>query len=877
MLRFLLLLCPIILLGQNIISGEIVDKQTGAYLYGVNIIIKNTSIGTVSDWEGKFTLDATSLPVVIEVSLVGYKKQEVIINSNDYITVAMSEGVYLEEVVIVGSRGKPRTVLNSAVPIDNISVSELEKTNKPIIERMLTFAVPSFNSQNQSISDATAHYDPADLRGLGSSRTLVLINGKRKNQSAQVYLNRTVGKGEVGVDLKSIPHAAIERIEVLRDGASAQYGSDAVAGVINIVLKENYSGGEINSSVGITSEGDGLNQKLNFNKGFIFSDKGFASISLGYYNQQLTNRAGTPGVKDVHEYLQRQQPPLPLRPEWIEWAEKNPDLGMIVGQPDMEIKDVSANIGYPINKNLEFYSTNIYTARTGRSFAYYRAPYWRPDVGDSNFITLSGDFIGYHPTFETIIEDHFNTLGIKLNTPYKTNFDLSFTHGFNKVDYFVNRTVNGTLLEDRGTSPRSFYPGGYDFRNLIGNLDIYIPIIDESIGTSLGFEYKKEFFRANEGDPASYYGTGSDSFAGIMPEQSGIWERSNWSIYLGTDFDITNNLYLGLAGRYENFSDFGSNFSWKTSGRFNFSRNGVIRGSYSTGFRAPSLHQINLDVISYIINPDFPDPQLQGTFPNASPVLKELDVPSLDAEISKNLSFGTTYQFNTNFFISLDFYQIEIDNRILFSSQIRREKKDDIVQTILINNNTESLQFFINAGKTRTIGADMVFNYKNISIGSNVLNLNLLANFNTTEIQAVITPEPLRNAGYNVFAREERGLIINSRPKSKFIIVAEYDANPFSIRLANTLFGKVTITAPEKGGEDQVLAPTLGTDITANYRFSPKLNISFNISNIFDVYPDITKESTMTAQAGNRFLYSSEVQQIGQLGRNFNLGLNYVF
>jgi len=874
MLKFFLgiFLFPLILLGQNVISGEVIDKRTGEYLPNVNVIIKDTLIGTVSDWNGKFSLDVVSFPVVLEVSSVGFKTQEVIINSNDFITIALSEGLYLDEVVIIGSRGKPRTVLNSAVPIDNISVKELKKTSKPIIERMLTFTIPSFNSQNQFISDATAHYDPADLRGLGPSRTLVLINGKRKNQSAQVYLNRTVGKGEVGVDLKSIPQAAIERIEVLRDGASAQYGSDAIAGVINIVLKENNKGSEFNANVGITSKGDGFNQTFNFNKGFTFADKGFANISLGYYKQEFTNRAGTPGIKDLPENP---------RPEWIKWAEKNPNLGMKVGQPDMEIREVSSNIGYPINEKLNFYASNIYTTRTGRSFAYYRAPYWRTDVADSNFITLSGDFIGYQPTFETAIEDHFNNLGIKFNSPNKMAFDLSFTHGFNKVDYFVNNSVNRDYLKDKGTSPRNFYPGGYDFRNLMGNLDVYVPLMEESISTSLGLEYKKEFFRANEGDPFSYYKGGSDSFAGITPENKGIWDRSNWAFYLGTDYDITDNLFLGLAGRYENFSDFGSNFSWKSSGRFNFSEKGVIRGSYSTGFRAPSLHQINLEIISYIVITGSSEPLLQGTLRNDSPTLKSLEVPKLNAEISKNISLGTTYQFNNNFFISLDFYQIEVDNRILLSSQIRHDSDDsqeNLVETILNADNIRSIQFFINAGNTKTTGADIVLNYKNIPIGSNILNLNFLANFNTTKIQTIKTPEPLKEAGYNIFAREERGLITNSRPKNKFIFVAEYDMNSFSVRLANTLFGNVIVTAPESsGGEDQTLAPTLGTDLNINYRFNPKLNISFNINNLFDVYPDITMESTKTAQAGSRFLYSSEVQQIGQLGRNFNIGLNYNF
>ncbi|WP_232226327.1 TonB-dependent receptor [Flavobacterium sp. ACAM 123] len=313
--------------AQNTVTGTVSDPRKEV-LPGANILEKGTQNGTTADFNGVFSLIVKDGAILV-ISFAGYEIKEVAVNGKPNLNIVLSEGLYLNEVVVTGNRTKPRTILDSPVPIDNIDVKDLQSSGQPTLDNMLTFKVPSFNSQSQAISDATAHYDPADLRGLGPSRTLVLINGKRKNQSAQVYLNRTPGKGEVGVDLKSIPTAAIERVEILRDGASAQYGSDAIAGVMNIILKKNVEYSTITTRAGITSQGDGFNLSSDYNTAFDFGNGGFINLTLGYYNQQLTNRAGSPGVKDL--------PANPL-PNWTEWATEDPTLGMQVGQPDMEKK-----------------------------------------------------------------------------------------------------------------------------------------------------------------------------------------------------------------------------------------------------------------------------------------------------------------------------------------------------------------------------------------------------------------------------------------------------------------------------------------------------------------------------------------------------------
>ncbi len=849
------------------VSGTVTDDASQP-LPGVSVIVKGSSTGTTTDFDGNYSISANNGDTLV-FSYVGFETQEIVVTGST-LNVSMHAGVALDEVVLLGNRAKPRTILDSPVPIDNIGVEELTSGGQPTIEAMLTFKVPSFNAQNQAISDATAHYDPADLRGLGPSRTLVLINGKRKNQSAQVFLNRTPGKGEVGIDLKSIPTAAIERVEILRDGASAQYGSDAIAGVINMVLKKDAQFSTFTAKTGVTSEGDGFNFATDFNTTLGFGEGGFINLTLGYYNQELTNRAGTPGVADL---------PGDARPNEIAWAQNTPDLGMHVGQPDLEKGDVFVNMSHPVGEHSEFYSFHGYTLRTGRSFAYYRAPYWRRDVADAGFITAPEDFQGYQPSFEARIKDHLNVAGLDMDLGNDWRADASITFGKNSVDYTVNNSVNRDYLADNGTSPRTFKPGGYSLSNVIGNLD-FSKVFSDMVSGSFGLEYKKEKFEAREGNPLSYYGAGSDSFAGVKPEEAGEWDRNNFAAYMGLDFDVSDALLLGIAGRYEDFSDFGDNFSWKIFGRQKLGDKGALRASYSTGFRAPTLHQRHLTNSQYIIVASSPEPLLQGTLANNNPAVEALGVPNLFAETSKNLAAGITYKFDRNFSASLDFYSIKVDDRVLFSSQIGSDSDDTTtnpVEQILEDNGVVAVQFFINAGDTKTTGADFIINYRNMDLGSGKLHANLAANFNKTTIDAINTPDALAQNGYDIFARIEKGLITSARPKSKFILGLDYESEKVDIGLYNTLFGKVTITSPNGPANDQALSSKLATDLSVSYNFTDKLSITGIINNIFDVYPDVTLASTGTAQAGSRFVYSSEVQQLGQLGTNYSVGLNYRF
>jgi len=887
---FLFVLFSWTMAAQYTVTGVVTDEN-GDPIPGAAIIIIGTNNGTSTDFDGNYSLEVHKGDK-LKYSNVGYKPVIIEMDGSPKLDVVLKSGVMLDEVVLTGNRSKPRTVLDSPVPIDNINFKDLEQSGKTQVEEMLTYKVPSFNSQTQPITDATAHFDPADLRGLGPSRTLVLINGKRKNQAAQIYLNGTPGKGEVGIDLKSFPSNAVERIEVLRDGASAQYGSDAIAGVINIILKDHTQFTEVNSLAGLTSKGDGFKMGVDVNSSFGLG-KGNVNFSFEHYQQEITNRAGKPGTRDL-------PPPPdvadygndPNNPDYIkevayysnllEWANRHPDLGMIVGQPKLRKNSILFNVTYPVGENSEFYTFHTFTERTGTSFAYYRAPYWRPDVQQAEFLTPYENFVGYHPTFETEVLDNMNVAGIKFPMG-KFDTDFSLTYGRNYVDYTVNNSVNRAYLADHGTSPRTFHPGGYAFSNVIGNLD-FSRVFNDKFSTSFGLEYKKEFYKGHKGDELSYYKSGSDSFAGIKDEEAMDVNRSNFAAYFGLDYDITESFLLGGAIRYEDFTDFGSNVSWKLNGRYKVNKDLTLRASASTGFRAPTLHQRYIRLTQYIIVSGNPDPQLQGTLPNDDPAVVGLGVPKLHAETSKNYSFGGTAKLG-KMSITADIYHIKVKDRVLFSSQISPVDGtldgSDPVEQILIDNGVLALQFFINAVNTKTTGADIVMDYPNIPVGEGKMGLNLAMNFNKNEIDGKVSNPPiLEQYGYDIFNHREALRITDARPKSKISLTANYDYKHFNFTLNNTRFGKVTV-ASEDGSADQVMSPKIVTDFLVGYEFSKRFELSFAVNNVFDVYPDRLWDGTNghpdLRSANGRFAYSTEVSQMGILGRNYTLKFKMKF
>ena len=844
------------------VKGKVQDSSGEPIPYA-NVIEKGTTNGTTTDELGQFTLNLKNSPAVIVISSVGFSTVEKNVSSGSTVNVVLKEeSDLLEEVVLTGNRAKPRTILDSAVPIDNIDLGELQATGQPSIDQALTYTVPSYNSSNQTVSDATAHFDPADLRGLGPSRTLVLVNGKRKNQSALVYVNDTPGKGEVGTDMKSIPTAAIERVEVLRDGASAQYGSDAVAGVVNIILKKDIDYTQVNAYSGVTKEGDGLNYGADVNHTFSIGEKGFVNATLSGYHQDYTDRAGEPGRDDLFGVDNQ-------------WTRDNPDLGMIIGQPEMTKGDIFVNGEYDLNDDTKLYAFGGFNYRMGKSFALYRTPYWITD--DFGLLTPPGEtYDGFQPTFETDIKDILFTAGGKF-TLGDFNADLSATYGGNTVDYTIGNTINVDL---GANSPTTFDAGAYGFSNIIGNLDVNRQF-GEDVNVGFGVEARQERFEVTAGEEASYFGGGAQSFPGLQPSNALNKTRTNIGAYGTLDWDVNEDFLIGGAVRYENYSDFGGNTTWKVNSRYKIGEAGVLRGSYSTGFRAPSLHQVYLSNVQTLVSGG--TISNQGTFNNVSPVIRDLGVEPLFAETSENISAGLTIKASRNFTISLDYYNVRVNDRVLFTGEIGgtddNGNPNAAVQQILDANQVTSIKFFINAVNTITQGFDYTMRYKNIELWSGKFGFNLALNINKTEIDGEVkTPSSLANYKNNIFNRKEQSRIISARPNTKFLFGGTYEIGKFNAAVNNTFFGEVTWQHASDPLKDQTFTGKVVTDLSFGYEFSDLVSLNVTVNNLFDVYPDeIDTRGDVVTDLGGRFRYPWEVNQFGFNGMTFRGGLTFKF
>ena len=851
--------------AQSVVTGKVLEEDSSEPLIGATVVIMGTAIGTVTDYNGEFSLRVNELPVTLEIGYTGFSSLVVVVESEEMLTVSMTQGLAIDEVVVVGTRGRARTVLASPVPIDNINAAELRRSGQGTVEQMINYRVPSYNSTNQTISDATAHFDPSELRNLGPSRTLVLVNGKRKNQSALVYVNDTPGKGEVGTDMKSIPAAAIERVEVLRDGASAQYGSDAIAGVVNIVLKESATRGELNVGGGVTTEGDGVQYNADINKGFQIGDAGYINFTGSFYHQDETNRAGEPGKDDLFGVDASNA-----------WIQDNPDLGMTIGQPAYDKFSVFTNLGIPYKANEgKFYVFGGFTYRDGKSFALYRAPYWITD--DFGLLTPSGQtYSGFQPTFETAVNDFTLSVGNELNIR-GWNTDLSLTLGSNAVDYTIGNTINVAL---GANSPTEFDAGAYQFGNLIGNLDISRSF--DAVTVSFGTEARREAFVVDAGQMESYVDGGAQSFPGLRPENEIDEDRTNVGVYGALDWDATEDFLIGGAVRYENYSDFGDNVSWKVNARYLLGESqGAIRGSVSTGFRAPSLHQVYLSNIQTLVSGG--TVSNQGTFNNVSDVIKGLGVPSLDAEEAFNITAGITYKITDQFSVAVDYYNIDLDNRVLFTGEIGVDDDPTTtnpVEQILEDNNVTSIKFFVNAMDTKTSGVDVVLNYNDIELGDNAgLDLVLAVNSNKTEIDGQIqAPGVLGTEGYDIFSRKEQSRVTTARPDLKAMLGLGFDFNKFNVNFNNTYFGEVTWQHATNENNDQTFGARVITDLMVGYRATDKLRLNVTVNNLFNVYPDeIDPKDDVVTDLGGRFRYPWEVNQFGFNGTLVKVGASLQF
>ena len=907
---------PLGLIAQTI-KGKVTDTSGNALPY-MNVLVKGTTTGTTTSDSGEFSLTVKSLPVTIVVSSIGFKTKEVKVTSNSFLTIAIKEGdESLGEIIITGSRTPQRSNTKSPLPIDIVSAKDLVSTGQTTFDKALQYKIPSFSTVQTPVNDATSLLDPYEIRNMGPSRTLILINGKRKNLSALLYTQTSPGRGETGSDISGIPIDAIKDIQVLRDGASAQYGSDAIAGVINIILKDGTDGGSATLRTGITSAGDGEMFGVSVNNGTTIGEaKGFINYTVDFSKTSVSNRPGTvdaageagdfgADIADVQEFLSRR-----------------PDAGNINGAPETAAAKFLVNGSYSLSKQSNLYFNAAFINKKVNSFANYRTPYWRtvdafPYLADfypGDHPTNAGGYDGYVPTFEGDLNDYNATVGVK-SVINDWNVDASFTTGGNSQTYKVNQSHNrntvyspstwvdanndgvvdnGEITEGaqlyRENSKKSFDPGGTGFYHNVGNLDVS-KVVSDNVSVAFGTEFRYETFEVIEGELASYDGGGADSFAGNSPENSGKFTRYNFGGYASLNWNPSENLTLDGTIRSENYSDFGNAFVWKASGAYTINDKYTLRSSLSTGFRAPTLHQIYTQKAQYSFVPG-QGIQVGGLVNNVSSQAGLLGIPKLKQETSTNFTLGLGGKVNRNLTFTVDYYSINVEDRIVLSTEITPP-------ALPAFDGLSDLSFFVNALDTKTSGIDVVIGYNKIQAGDGMLGFNLSGNYVIENARdgAVKNPASVAATGQSVVNATQEALFFTSRPEMKWILGTTYEINKWGLNLNNTYFGKTTF---KQQGMDSNLrtefTPKVVTDLGINYNATEKLTIALNVNNLFDVLPEwsfkaenaagsaLLGDAAFIKNQSNLITFNQRYSQMtyyvyhfSQLGTMFNLSLNYQF
>ena len=914
LLFFIFLLSTFNLAAQNngTIKGTITDDLGG--LFGASVIIKGGETGTITDYEGNYSITVPAGEYEIEISYIGYTTitQLVTVSSEEVVTLdfILLEGIGLDEVIIVGSRSEGRTKLNSAVPVDIINVAKLmEEVPQTNINQILNYVAPSFSSNTQTISDGTDHIDPASLRGLGPDQVLVLVNGKRRHTSSLVNVNGTFGRGNVGTDLNAIPAAAIERIEILRDGAAAQYGSDAIAGVINLILKDDYN--RFTASVGtgayFSSEipdadksPDGESVNLNVNYGAALGNKGGFVNLTGFFDQRgRTNRmkewegsiysgfnnpdyTGDPSDDITESELQRR-------------GQKRSDFNMNVGQSELRNAGMFLNAELPVGDLGVIYAFGGLNYRNGQATGFYRLPNQERTVTD---IYPNG----FLPEINSNITDQSLAFGLR-NKIGNWDVDFSNSYGSNSFGYFITNTNNASL---ESASATSYDAGGFKFTQNTSNVDVSQHYADVMAGMNLAFgaEYRFENYEITAGEEGSYtnyglaswlYTSGGDSilvqdgkgpvntvfgpngaarpggsqvFPGFRPDNELSRYRSSIAAYVDVEMEITEAFLLGVAGRFENYSDFGSTINGKLAARYKITDDWSVRGAGSTGFRAPSLHQIYFNSTSTLFVDGIPTET--GTFSNDSRPAQLLGIDPLKEETSTSVSLGVTGRIpDANLTLTVDGYIVDIKDRVVLTGSFTGDSSPDAspedqeIARLLAEANAAAANFFANAIDTKTSGIDVVITHQARFGSSSRLNTSLSGTFARTELGMVNTNDILAGKEDTYFDRTSQIYLENAVPNTKVNLTFDYSVSKFHFMLRGVYFGEVQ-EATNNVENEQTFGAKVVADLSVGYEMSKKANITIGASNLFDTYPDMNIAAN---QSDGRFLYSRRSQQFGFNGR----------
>ncbi len=768
-------------------------------------------------------------------------------------------------IIVTGTRQTTRTVAESLAPIDVLGAKDLENSGKQSVRDLLGTLVPSINVSNNGAGASWA-VRTLSLRGLGGDQLLVLVNGKRRHNTATLFINGSVQNGQSPPDLDLIPGNSIQRIEVLRDGASAQYGSDAIAGVVNIILKNDTSGGAA-LTMGATADNGGWQGRWQIDKGFsLGQDGGYIHFSGDGVLQDNTVTPSSPIAGTFYPTGDpRNANPQRIRAKY--------------GQPQVIGGNASYDAMLPVGEALELYSFGTYSKRHAAGWLTYRTP-----AALNNIIEIYPE--GYIPRIHVYDEDFQTAAGLRGELGGGVHFDLSTSYAQDEVKYSQTTSLNPSL----GTaSPTHFYLGKIRFDEWTSNLDLSKEFdlgLAGPIAVAVGAEYKKNKFLIGQGDPVSYIdggyrsppgtwlagqvrtGVGSQGVTGFVPEGAGSWSRDNWSAYASVEGELIDGIEFGLAGRHEDYSDFGTTDTGKASLRIEPTRGFAIRGTASTGFRAPTLQQqhyassstINVNING--VNQLLPVQAL----PVDGAAARALGAVPLKPEKSTNFSAGVVLTPAPNFNVTVDAYQIKIRDRILLSETLSGPTVIAALQAAGIQGIAGGL-LFSNAADTRTRGLDIVSTYRAGLGNMGTATFSLSANFNKTIFTHIDpVPAPIAASGLPLIGRAKIGDLSEGTPRNKFIANILWEKDDFNLNLRATRYGKITqrasarvyhtsdfvsCTANSAGClydyVDEKLDPKTILDLEVGYKLAKGVKLSLGANNLLNTYPNKLKPVNRTA------------------------------
>ncbi len=890
---------PSAALAQGSVEGTVRDASSLRGLENARVAIPSLNVSVPSGPNGAFSIpDVPAGDHVLEVRLIGYAvwTETVSVSGQGANVDVMLEpsAVNLSELVVVGSRTPPRTVTESMVPVDVIPVAEVARQGESNLDFLLRSVVPSYNVNIEPISDAATITRPANLRGLAPDHTLVLLNGKRRHRGSVItWLGNGRSDGAQGPDIGSIPGIALRQVEVLRDGASAQYGSDAIAGVMNFVLKDSRSGGSVEVKRGSYYEGDGDMTTVAGNVGIPLGPSGFANISVEYGNQDPTDRAVQ--RSDATNLIQAGNS-----------AVRTP-TAQIWGSPEVtdDLK-LWANMGYNFNDDEQIYVFGNHSTKRVDGGFFFRNPNTRGGVfsGDGGETLLIGDVRdaadgvddgssncpvvritnnvpdpvalqqvfddpncfsfqemfpgGFTPQFGGDVMDASIVGGVKGGTTDGFSWDASASWGRHLADFFIYNTVNAALGPN---TPTHFDPGLYDQVEINLNFDVSYSL-SEMAFLAGGFERREERFRIGQGQEESWtigpyasqgFSSSSNGFPGFSPIAAGDWTRRNIALYGDLNLGSGQTPWtFGAAARYENFSDFGAKLTWKASGRYELSDQIAVRASSGTGFRAPTPGQQNAFNVSTVFDTEIGDLVNRGTIPSTSAVAALRGGRQLEPESSFSMAAGTVFDAGA-FKLTLDYFRIAISDRFAQTKTFKLDPSEVsrlVSEGITSAGNLAEFRFFTNDFSTRTQGVDLVANYSPESMGGNT-SFNMLFNYTGTTVTK-------RNP--EVVDDDRVGQLEQALPSFRAALTATHGFGPAHALLRGTYYD---------GWYDVFDEHTYGgsfiVDAEVNMEISDNAVVAIGAQNLLSAYP---------GENPNRFSVGQRYPESTPFG--FNGGYYYV-